>query len=204
MKSFKEYLIESKQTYDFKVKVADECPDDCADKIKEALAEFTCSSCSKGMTSPIQESHIDFPDHKNVSVTVFEVSLDYPATSEQVRNTVAEALGKTQSCVRVRNPLEEAEQELNHSNDKNTGKALLGADYEKESNQNLVGEKQKASFLKELSKNKNQGTQYKGVNDKILAKKPPVEKSASAKADKAKAVSPIGSKQVKLPTAKGL
>ena len=202
MKSFKEYLIESKQTYDFKVKVADECPDDCADKIKEALAEFTCSSCTKGMTSPIQESHADFPDHKNVSVTIFEVSLDYPATSEQVRNKVADALSKSQSCVRVRNPLEEAEQELNHANDEKTGEALLSKDYDKSNSQDLVGEKQKMALLKELGKNKTTGTQYKGVNDKILAKKLPVEKSPAAKVDKkARTVSPVGSKQVKLPTA---
>lgn len=204
MKSFKEYLIESKQTYDFKIKVADECPDDCADKIKQALAEFVCSTCSKGMTTPIQESHTDFPDHKNVSVTTFEVALDYPATSEQVRNKIAEALGKTQSCIRVRNPLEEAEQDLNHSNDEKTGEALLSKDYEKENHQDQVGEKQKMALLKELGKNKTTGTQYKGVNDKILAKKAPVEKSPAAKADKkAGTISPVGSKQNKVPSAKG-
>lgn len=193
MKSFKEYLLESKQTYNFKVKVAGECPEDCADKIKKALAEYSCNTCSKGMTTPIQESHIDFPDHKNVSVTVFEVALDYPATSEQVRNRVSDALTLNQSCVRVRNPLEEAETDLNHSNDEKSGESLLNKDYEKSNNQELVGEKQKMSLLKELGKNKNQGTQYKGVNEKILAKKMPVEKTA--KADKIPAAkSPISGK----------
>lgn len=193
MKSFKEYLIESKQTYDFKVKIAGDCPEDCADKIKEALSQYSCGKCSKGMTTPIQESHVDFPDHKNVSVTVFEVSLDYPATSEQVRNQVADATGLGQSCVRVRNPLEEQETELNTANAEKSGESLLNKDYEKSSNQDLVGEKQKMSMLKELSKNKTQGTQYKGVNEKILAKKSPVEKTT--KADKVPATkSPISGK----------
>jgi hypothetical protein len=59
-------------------------------------------------------------------------------------------------------------------------------------------------FLKELNKEKHQGTQYKGVNDQILAKKVPVDKTIS---DKPKPVgksdSPIGSRKVKLPSPKG-
>lgn len=193
MKSFKEYLIESKQTYDFKVKVAGDVPEDFAEKVKEALSQFSCAKCSKGMTTPIQESHTDFPDHKNVSVSVFEVSLDYPATSEQVRNQVANITGMTQSCVRVRNQLEEQEQELNNAHSEKSGEALLSKDYEKSNNQDLVGEKQKMALLKELNKNKNQGTQYKGVNEKILAKKSPAEKTV--KADKTPAAkSPISGK----------
>ena len=177
MKSFKEYLLESKQTYSFKIKVAGECPEDCADKIKESLAQYNCTSCSKGMVSPIQETQVDFPDHTNIGVTTFEVVTDYPATSEQIRNSVASTLNLSGSCVRVRNPLEEAEQELNHKNDEKSGDVVLTKEYEKESHQDLVGEKQKMSLLKELSKTKHSGEQYKGVNEKILAKKAPSEKS---------------------------
>jgi hypothetical protein len=192
MKSFKEYLIESKQTYDFKIKVAGELPEDVATKIKEALAEFKCESCTKGITTPIQESQVDFPELKNVSVTVFEVALDYPTTSEQVRNRVADKLKCAQSCIRVRNPLEEAETEVNHQHDEHT-EEVLGKDYDKSNNQDLVGGKHTMSLLKELGKNKTTGTQYKGVNDKILAKKVPAEKTV--KADKVPATkSPISGK----------
>lgn len=192
MKSFKEYLIESKQTYDFKIKIAGDLPDDASDKIKEALAEFNCDSCTKGMTTPIQESQIDFPEQKNVSVTVFEVALDYPTTSEQIRNRVADKLQCSQSCVRVRNPLEEDETGINHEHDEHT-EQVLGKDYEKSNNQDLVGNKHTMSLLKELGKNKTTGTQYKGVNDKILAKKSPAEKTV--KADKVPATkSPISGK----------
>lgn len=192
MKSFKEYLIESKQTYNFKVKVAGELPDGAADKIKEALAEFSCDSCSKGITSPIQETQVDFPDQKNVSVTVFEVALNYPSTSEQVRNRIAEKLQCSQSCVRVRNPLEEAETEINHQHDDHT-EQVIGKDYEKSNNQDMVGNKHTMSLLKELGKNKTTGTQYKGVNDKILAKKAPAEKTVKAEKVPA-AKSPISGK----------
>lgn len=176
MKSFKEYLIESKQTYDFKIKVAGE-HDNVAKKIKEALAKFDVASCSEAKTTPIQETQVDFPDHKNIGVTLVDVCLNYPATSAEVRALVAEAIGATDSCVKVRNEHEVIEEEeINHPETEQA----LGKDYDKVNNQKLVGDKGVASFLKELSKNKPTLTQYKGVNDNILAKKVPVEKSVKA------------------------
>ena len=59
-KSFKEYLLESKQTYEFKIKIAGECPDEVSSKIKEALSIYDCENCSSGNRLPIQESHFDF------------------------------------------------------------------------------------------------------------------------------------------------
>lgn len=193
MKSFKEYLTESKKTYDFKVKIAGECPEGCAAKIKEALSMYDVASCSEGARTPIQESHFDFPAHKNIEVTTFDVCLNYPTNSTAVRQAVAEKLSLTNTCVLARTPLEEAEVVLNHANDKKSDSALLEKDYDKQKNQDLVGDKHVTSFLKELSKTKTQGTQYKGVNEKILAKKSPAEKSV--KAEKVPATkSPISGK----------
>lgn len=189
MKSFKEYLIESKQTYDFKIKIAGDVPEGCSKRIKEALAEFDCASCSDGKSMPIQENQVDFPELKNVGVTTFDACCNYPATSEQVRNLIAEKLNVSQSNVRVRNPHEEAEKEVNEQETEQ----VLGKDYPKENNQNLVGDKHVMSLLKELGKQKKQGEQVKGTNDKILAKKAPSEKTA--KAEKVPATkSPISGK----------
>lgn len=204
MKSFKQYLVESKQTYDFKIKVAGECPDKAVDGIKAALSQYDCNSCSSGKRTPIQETQIDFPEEKNVEVTVFEVSLNYPATSEQVRVAVASKLAKTESQIKVRNPEEEAEVALNHANDEASGEALLEKELEAVDGQKLVGDKHVMSLLKELGKHKTNGEQVKGTNDKILAKKAPAEKAASAKIDKkAGTISPVGSRQNKVPSTKG-
>ena len=204
MKSFKDYLIESHQTYDFKVKIAGECPEDCSAKIKEALAQFDVAECSAGNRTPIQESHFDFPDLKNAEVTVFEVSLNYPTTSPAVRAAIASKLKTPEAMIRVRNPLEEAETILNHANDKKTSdKALLEKDYDKNADgQKLAGGKFVDSFLKELGKNKKELTQYKGVNEKILAKKAPAGKSEKAGKSTSNNVSPVGSKKVTKPDAK--
>ena len=192
MKSFKEYLIESKQTYDFKIKIAGECPEKCAESIKAALSKYQVDSISKGTRTPIQETHFDFPEEKNVEVTTFEVCLNYPVNSTEVLSAVASVLNKTEATIRVRNPEEEAEMLLNHANDEASGEALLEKpELEEVDGQKLVGDKHTMSLLKELNKDKKALEQYKGVNDKILAKKVPAEKSAKAtKASVAK--SPLG------------
>ena len=207
MKSFRQYLLESKQVYEFKIKVVEELDDSKISKLKGALERFTVESFSTGSRTPIQETQVDFPEHKNISVTTYDITLSYPATSFQVRQLAAESLGLSECCVKVRNLKEQEEQELNHKFDEKTGEALLGKDYEKENNQHLVGQSSTMSLLKELNKVKHQGEQYKGVNDQLLAKNAPVEKSAvvSSKYDKSVGTtSAIGSKQVTLPTAKGM
>jgi hypothetical protein len=202
MKSYKEYLMESKKTYDFKIKIAGDCPKDCAAKIKEALASFKVESCSNGKTTPITEKQIDFPQLENVGVTIFDVCLSYPTTSIQVREAVANKLNMVPANIRVRNDHEEEELALNHEHDELSGEALLEKDLEEVDGQDLVGGRHVMSMLKELSKNRKTLEQYKGVNEKILAKKAPSEK-----ADKTKTVqnnkSPVGSRKVTLPTVGG-
>jgi hypothetical protein len=59
------------------------------------------------------------------------------------------------------------------------------------------------SLLKELGKSKSVGEQKKGINDTILAKSVPTE-TLKDKPAKQNNTSAVGSKKVKLPTAKGL
>ena len=193
MKSFKDYLVENKNVYEFKVKIAGDCPKDCAMLIKRGLSKFHVESCSSGKSSPIQETQVDFPGHKNVAITMFDVTTSYPATSVEIANLIAEHANILPGSIKVRNLKEQEEEELNNANAEPTGEALIEKDYAKEDNQSLVGDKHSMSLLKELSKKKVELTQYKGVNDKILAKKVPSEKSA--KADKLPATkSPISGK----------
>ena len=81
--------------------------------------------------------------------------------------------------IRVRNIHEEAELALNHEHNEKSGESLLSKDYEANTEgQKLVGEKHVMGMLKELNKVGHQGlTQYKGVNDEILAKSVPAEKA---------------------------
>lgn len=201
MKSFKEYLTESKKVYEFKVKLAGDYKK-AGEMIKSALSQYKVESCSAGKRLPIAETHADFPHITNTNVTMFDVCTAYPVTSQQVRALIAEKCRCPIDSVRVRNLAETAEEELNHANDKKSGESLLNKDYETESSgQKLVGEKQKFNLLKELMKDKKTLEQYKGVNDAILASKAPTE-SVVADSAKINTKSPVGSTKVKKPTAK--
>jgi len=206
MKSFKEYLTESKKVYEFKIKIAGDCPKDCAATIKEALSQFKVESCSGGKTTPITEKQVDFPQLENVGVTIFDVCLSYPTNTVQVREALANKLKIVPAKIRVRNMQEEAELEINHEHDGKSGKAMLGTAYENSDNSELVGEKHAMNFLKELNKDKHQGTQISGYNDEILAAGTPKHsKETPGKQVKVKnnAVN-IFTKQIKVPTAKGV
>lgn len=198
MKSFKEYLTESKKVYEFKVKIAGECPKGCAAIIKQALAKYNVTSCSAGKSAPIQEQYEEFPGLTNIELTIFDVVTDYPVNSLQVRSAISEAANISASNIIVRTAGEQAEHEINHAHDDKTGEALLGTDYEKSNNQDMVGTKHMMSFLKDLNKTKHAGEQYTGVNDQLLASKSPSEKAADD-TSKPGTVSAIGSKKVKFP-----
>jgi hypothetical protein len=162
MKSFKDYLQESKQVYEYKVKIAGDCPKDTQKTLKIALEKFGCTSCSKGNRTPIQESPLDFPEEKFSEVTLFDVSVTYPTTSPLLKEYIASQLKIAGSRVCVLTPFDIKERELNNSTKHSKGEALLGKDYaDGEDGQSLVGEKRMGSFLKELSKEKHGGEEYK-------------------------------------------
>lgn len=162
MKSFKEYLTEGKKVYEFKIKIAGECPKDCSAKIKQALATYKVESCSGGKGLPIAEQYTDFPEQKNIPVTIFDVKLAYPATSQQVRASLSGNLNVAENRIKVRNPLEEREIEINTANKEKSGEAVLTQDYDSSAEgQKLVGETQKMSLLKDLAKNKAELEEYK-------------------------------------------
>jgi len=184
MKSFKDYLVESieDKKYTFKIKVAGDLPEHFEDAAKAALQKYQVASFNKGKTTPIQSKLVDFPTLENAQVTVFEVELDYPTTSTVLTSYMAEHTGVDPCCIKVRSLKEEEEAELNAENFVEGKKgSLLNQDYAKENNQNIVGDKHVASFLKELAKTSKeyQPTQYKGVNEKILAKSAPKEKATA-------------------------
>lgn len=155
MTSFKEYLAESKKVYPFRVKVAGELSKDLTKRVKEALAKYDCTKVSAAKRTPIQESPLDFPDLKNIEVHTFEVECNYPTTSFVLRNDLAEKLHISQHLIKVRNPMEEAEVEMNHAFMKvpDSKDSLLEKDYETNTDgQKLVGQEHVTSFLKELEK----------------------------------------------------
>jgi hypothetical protein len=189
MKSFIDYIAESvaEKKYTFKIKIAGDLPDNCEDVMEAALQQFNVARFTKGKNTPIQANLLDFPNVKNASMCVFEAEVDYPTTSAIVAELISNKTGISRDCVCVRTPIEEANWEIENENaltDKNDKKektSLLTKGYEKETHQDLMGEKQVSNFLKELTKarKENKVEQVKGINDQLLAKKAHTEKAES-------------------------
>jgi hypothetical protein len=203
MKSFTEYLTESKKVYQFKVKIGGDQPDNCVEQLKGSLDQFHVGSVSKGKTTPIQERHSDFPEHTNIGMTIYDVTTEYPATTLQIRDMVANGLGIALSQVVVRNLAEEHEYEINHEHDDRTHTALVGTTPSPSNHGDMVNDTYKYNLLKELGKEKHSMTQVKGFNDQMLAKSAPGPAKEFGKnkttTKKSGTTSVIGTKQNKIP-----
>jgi hypothetical protein len=150
MKRIKDYLIESKKTYDFKIKIAGDLPEKFESTLKTALEKYSVSNMSKSKT-PIQKVPLDFPNSQCSEVHIFEISLDYPEISPILRNYIVEKTGIDQASIVVRSPNEPTEEYQDTKEEKY--KVKLESDYENEpKNQSLAGEKRVFDLLKELSK----------------------------------------------------
>jgi hypothetical protein len=151
MKRFKDYLIEGKKTYDFKIKIAGDLPAKFESTLKTALEKYSVSSMTSSKT-PIQKLPLDFPNCECSEVHIFEICLDYPEISPILASYIVEKTGIAMSNIVVRSPNEPTEQYQDTKEEKYTTK--LTSDYEddKTKSQDMVGEKRVLNLLKELSK----------------------------------------------------
>lgn len=151
MKTFKDYLTESKKTYDFKIKIAGELDTSYDSHLKSILEKYAVSSFKKTGKTPTQSLPLDFPRVQNASVNVYEVSLDYPTTTFELREYITAQckLGMDHVVVRSPNEPTEAYQEPVAENDS----ALLGTDYEDKGidGKQYYGSEYNASFVKALN-----------------------------------------------------
>lgn len=174
MKSFKEYLTESKKIYEFKIKIAGDLPTGFEKAVKSGLDKFDVQSISKPKRTPIQESPIDFPNAKFSEVSVFSVVLNYPTTSQVVQEALAQAIDVSMNKILVRTLGEEAEAVLNASSMRvpdGQGALLSKPELEEVPGaQELVGEKRIMSFLKDLNATKHDLEEITGTNDQLFVK----------------------------------
>jgi hypothetical protein len=200
MKSFKDYLTESKKTYSFKIKVAGDLPEKFESKLKSALEKWSVVEMSKS-TTPVQKVPLDFPEKENMEVHIFEVTLEYPVTDQILHPFIAEKTEIFSSCLKVRNANDPLEDYSKEPDSKYTVKLTSELENPHPDTQKSVGEQGKLNFLSSISKDRPAMEPYKGVNDAILAKNMPSEKAQTVKTDEKAAHSVLGNK--KMPDPKG-
>jgi hypothetical protein len=156
MKSFTEYLTESKKQYDFRIKIAGEMSTEKEDTMKRLLGRFTNENTLTGFKkskTPIQAVPLDFPQVKNCEVNIYEVTLDFPTTQFELTEYLAAELGIGKQNLVVRRPGEPSE-EYQMPVEKREGSLLLDPDYKEAGSpqfEDYYGDKYNTGFVKELN-----------------------------------------------------
>jgi len=186
MKTFGEYLSESKKVYSFKVGVAGDLPESFADMMETALEKYGVAKMTAGKRTPIQERPLDFPQLENCNVTYYEVDLTYPTTVQVLEEYIRQCCDVKPGHVIVRNPNEP--QELYQAEDKDNEvyvAKLTTEELEDENAQESAGESRVMNLLKELE------TARKERDNDYVGEAPTGESKDIDNKDNAK--SPIGS-----------
>lgn len=155
MKNFKEYLQESTQQkkYEFRVKVAGDFTTEQEAKLQAMLERFKVDAFKKVGTTPIQALPLDFPQVKNCDVKIYEVTLDYPTTQQELTEYLTSGLEVSKQRLVVRRPGEPSE-EYQHEEPKREGALLNDPDYKEAGNaqfEDFYGDKYNTGFVKELN-----------------------------------------------------
>ena len=198
MKSFTEFLMESKKQYAFRIKLACECSVDQMTVLKSALDKYKVAAMSEPRETPIAETHSNFEHLKNFKVSTIDLLVDYPANPVQIREMIRDALDISEAYIMVMSAGEEANaMPVVPVNDKG---ALLNQEQMSPADpkaHEAVGDKRVLSLLKELSDERFGGVQYKGVNDEIQVKSAFKEKPAKFNTDlPAGNTSPMGNRKM--------
>ena len=186
MSTFTKYLTESAKSYDYKIKVAGDIDiKEFTNRMETALQKFEVSKCSAGKKTPIQSLPLDFPAISNESVTIWDVTTNYPASVREMKEYLADYMRISPACVVVRKPGEPTEEyqetiaNAGKSEYKNKLQDIEYTDAAKVNAEDFHSTKANMSLLKELLK------------DREVNKDQPKEKeNATTKEDEA-AMSPL-------------
>lgn len=155
MKTFKEYLAESKKVYQFKIKVAGDLPEKFQENLKTQLGRVEVKTLEKVETTPVQSTPLDFPNLSNMEVHIFNLVCEYPVTGPEIASDL-KAIGLSEECFRVRGDGEQTE-DHDHAMCDPSGEALLDEinldkDTTKIKHKDYFGNEFNKGFLKDLEK----------------------------------------------------
>jgi len=156
MKSFKSYLVESEQTYKFRIKMAEMCDDERMNALEAALEKYDVKSISKPKKTPIQEHPMDFQTLQNAEVFIMDAELSYPVTAHQLYEYISQTVGVPASHLVIINsdhPEEIAREEAAKSEGEEY-ETLLDSDYKEEKQDPTFGDAYNENMLKSLETRK--------------------------------------------------
>jgi hypothetical protein len=175
MKSFQEYLAESKKSYTFRVKIAGDVTAEQEKTMETLLSKYDLSAFKKTGKTPIQSLPLDFPKLKNREVNMYEVTVAYPTTQFELTEYLASEMAITKECIVVRRPNEPYEEYQQPVEERSTA-LLTDSEYKevgKVNSEDFYGDKYNSGFVKELNdilklQRKERGEVIPEASDKII------------------------------------
>lgn len=83
MRTLRDYLIESSQQYEYRIKIAGELSKEQIEKMERGFAVFDMVSLSEPKRTPIEKNPIGFEGITNQEVNILDAKFNYPASTEQ-------------------------------------------------------------------------------------------------------------------------
>ena len=160
MSTFTQYLTEAVKSYDYKIKVAGTIADDFKNRMETALQKFELAKMSAGKKTPIMTLPLDFPQLSNESVTIFDVTTNYPVAVNTLKEYLADYMNINASLIVVRKPgepTEEYQADMQIGQKSEYANKLLDIemkDAPKVKAEDFYGDKYNMGLLKELMKTK--------------------------------------------------
>lgn len=109
MKTFRQYLEESKKVYRFRIKTVVNIHDGMMDHIEGVLARYDAIMVSRPKTTILQAHPLDFPNVPYGEVTIIDVETSLPASSYEMMMNLRAALNIPESFIVVRGEFEPSE-----------------------------------------------------------------------------------------------
>ena len=176
MSTFKQYLSESAKSYDYKIKVAGDSKDIDKNRLETELQKFELAKMSAGKTTPIMTLPLDFPSLSNESVTIFDVTTNYPASAREMKEYIGTYMNIPQTHIVVRKPGEPTEeyqeqmQVAKQSEYKNKLQDIEYKDSPKVNAEEFHSTKANMSLLKELLKDREDNKDIPKEKENIQSK----------------------------------
>lgn len=155
-KTLHDYLLINKKQYKFQIKVASEISDDAINCLEDVFKKYGIVDITKPKKTIFQTSPIDFPKLKAAEVFIFDVTFDYPTTSQMVLEDVKKCLRLEETHVVVYNadniPYDKKTEKTIYDNER-SGKSVLLQDYESNiKKDDYVGDKYNQKMIKAINK----------------------------------------------------
>ncbi len=149
MKTFKEYLAESKKTYQARIKIAGELPENFEANLKNYMDKYETLEFKKVASTPVQEHPHEFTRLKNVEVSIFDVETDYPIGYQQLESVLKDEFGIAGDHIRVKHPTDPTEIK---PEEKEYEPKLTDAEYKDDTAEDkpLFGDEYNMTMFKEL------------------------------------------------------